>query len=170
MILLVTLNPLGMEVQENSFQIIKVSYAAQVLGHTPIMILKIEEEDKPELIRNVITRVKARVGKCAVFSKNGTVELIEEKDIKIPPEEFIDNNLGDLAKEILEWKNTGLLHGGCGGKLRELARIYIEKYPTMNMDDGLKFAEKRVNEQALRSVSRWWDDYTKELKEGETND
>ena len=36
---------------------------------------------------------------------------------------FAHENIVELANEILIWHNTGLLHDGTGGKVRELAAL-----------------------------------------------
>lgn len=56
---------------------------------------------------------------------------------------FIKDNILELAKEIKDWKHTGLLHGGTGGELRKLAEIIQDD---INNDFGmcLRLAEHMV--------------------------
>lgn len=64
-------------------------------------------------------------------------------------DEFINENLAELAAEILAWQNTGVL---TGGKLRSLAIICAIHYKTE--DNTLQIAESLVNKAALREVAK----------------
>lgn len=58
---------------------------------------------------------------------------------------FAKQNLLQLAKEMLEWRGTGIL---CDGKVRELARMF----DFVPAHDRLNLAESVVNEAALEAV------------------
>ena len=68
-------------------------------------------------------------------------------------EEYIKENLADLAKEILDWKETGLLHGGTGGKLRILARMFEAEHNGFEHSSALRIAETMVCDEALRRIT-----------------
>jgi hypothetical protein len=61
---------------------------------------------------------------------------------------FIRENLPALAKEIKDWKHTGLLHGGTGGFLRELATLIQDD---VNNEFGmcLRLAEHMVYDYCI---------------------
>lgn len=64
-------------------------------------------------------------------------------------EKFVKENLKELATEIIEWQKTSVLHGGEGGKLRELANILSQEYkmPRSNsLDVALKLVKNRCLE------------------------
>jgi hypothetical protein len=64
-------------------------------------------------------------------------------------EEYIKENMSDLAAEILDWKKTGLLHGGTGGKLRVLARMFEAEHDSFEHSSALRVAETMVCDEAL---------------------
>jgi len=62
----------------------------------------------------------------------------------LPPAAF-ENDLAERCRELVEWKKTGLLHGGSGGKLREFARS-LEYVPAA---ERLRVAETMTIDEAL---------------------
>ena len=60
---------------------------------------------------------------------------------------FASKHLSELAIEIIDWKRTGLLYGGAGGLLREMAQILGLEY------HSLQIAESIVSDLALVAVA-----------------
>ena len=60
---------------------------------------------------------------------------------------FASKHLSELAIEIIDWKRTGLLCGGAGGLLREMAQILGLEY------HSLQIAESIVSDLALVAVA-----------------
>lgn len=58
------------------------------------------------------------------------------------------DDLAERCREILEWKNTGLLQGGAGGKLR----AYAASLTDVPEDYRLAVAEKNTGDEAMRFV------------------
>ena len=65
---------------------------------------------------------------------------------------YIKENLHDLAAEILDWKETGRLHGGKDGKMRVLAKIFRDTSVCNDTLQSLNIAEMMACEEALRYI------------------
>lgn len=67
---------------------------------------------------------------------------------------FIDINISTLAKEIVEWQDTGVLNKGSDGFLRKLA-LMINENTNFSIDYSqcLKIAEKIIEQECLKIVS-----------------
>jgi hypothetical protein len=64
-----------------------------------------------------------------------------------------DADLVARCQELLDWNTTSLLHGGKGGKVRELADR-LQKTKDIPEDQALKLAEINTRDDALREVVR----------------
>lgn len=62
---------------------------------------------------------------------------------------FAEENLPELASELCEWKRTGLLMGGSGGKFREMAAM-------IPLNERIVIAEHIVTDLALEQVAKAW--------------
>lgn len=67
---------------------------------------------------------------------------------------FIDINISTLAKEIVEWQDTGVLNKGSDGFLCKLA-LMINENTNFSIDYSqcLKIAEKIIEQECLKIVS-----------------
>jgi hypothetical protein len=67
--------------------------------------------------------------------------------------EATDPDLVARCRELLDWNTTSLLHGGKGGKVRELADR-LQTMKDIPKDQALKLAEINTRDDALREVVR----------------
>jgi hypothetical protein len=61
---------------------------------------------------------------------------------------FATENLPALCSEVLEWKSTGLLHGGEGGLLREMAGMM-----PVDFSSAERIAETIVSDLAMERAA-----------------